>query len=212
MHILITGDSWGCGEWENRNGDFNNWHTGIEQYLKEDGYSVENVSVGGANNLQSLDAIKNKQFDHLIFFFTDPLRQATYAEFVTISPKQIVKDHTEQILQALEKYPSVTLIGGCVKIHSNGRTQYNIPSISQLVIPDFEDSEYMSSWEWEDHWKNLTNPSDEFKHEIIDIYEKADKKYNLWKNNPKLFWPDGLHANRHAIKIVYEHMINLWKN
>lgn len=69
MKILITGDSWGCGEWDGLNVDYRVTHSGIEQYLRDDGYTVENVSRGGYNNLESLEAINGCVFDHLIFFF-----------------------------------------------------------------------------------------------------------------------------------------------
>lgn len=209
MRILITGDSWGCGEWDGLNVDYRVTHTGIEQYLRDDGYDVKNVSVGGNNNLQSLEAAKHEQFDHLIFFFTDPLRQATFEEFSTISPKQIVQEHTEYVCDYLKYFPQVTLIGGCVKVTAKD-LNYVIPSVSELLVPDFKDTPYMTSHEWEEHWMNIKKPSSQFKQEILDITESAGRKYQLWKDHPEWFWPDGLHANRKGIRKVYDYMLSLW--
>lgn len=209
MKILITGDSWGCGEWLNKDGDYHVAHSGIEQYLQDDGYEVKNVSVGGNNNLQSLELAKSESFDHLIFFFTDPLRQSKFEEFSTLSPKQIAQEHTDYVCSYLKYFPKVTLIGGCAKVETD-TVDYVIPSVSELIVPGFKDSPYMISWEWEDHWKNVKNPSAEFKQEMIDISNEAGPKHQLWKDYPEYFWPDGYHANRHGIRIVYDHMLSLW--
>jgi hypothetical protein len=210
MRILITGDSWGCGEWDGLNVDYRVTHSGIEQYLRDDGYDVKNISVGGNNNLQSLELAKSESFDHLIFFFTDPLRQATFEEFSTLSPKQIAQEHTDYVCSNLKYFPKVTLIGGCVKVNPKENIDYVIPSVSELVVPKFKDTPYMTSHEWEEHWMNVKKPSSQFKQEILDITEQTGPKYQLWKDNPDLFWPDGLHANRKAIRIVYDHLLSLW--
>ena len=210
MRILITGDSWGCGEWDGLNVDYRVTHTGIEQYLRDDGYNVKNVSVGGNNNLQSLELAKTEQFDHLIFFFTDPLRQATFKEFSTKNPKQIAQEHTDYVCSYLTYFPKVTLIGGCVKVETKQLIDYVIPSVSELLIPGFKDTPYMTSHEWEEHWLNIKKPNTQFKQEILDITEQAGRKYQLWKDHPELFWPDGLHANRKGIRILYDHLLSLW--
>ena len=210
MRILITGDSWGCGEWDGLNVDYRVTHTGIEQYLRDDGYDVKNVSVGGNNNLQSLEAAKSESFDHLIFFFTDPLRQATNEEFTIQSPMAIIQNHTRHVCDYLQYFPKVTLIGGCVKVKPQVNLDYVIPSVSELLVPGFKDSPYMTSHEWEDHWIKIKRPSLKFKKEILDITDQAGRKYQLWKDNPDLFWPDGLHANRKGIRILYDHMLSLW--
>jgi len=45
--IIIAGDSWGCGEWSL---EVEITHTGLEQYLQDDGYKVINISHGGSSN------------------------------------------------------------------------------------------------------------------------------------------------------------------
>ena len=77
-------------------------------------------------------------------------------------------------------------------------------------MPGFKDTPYMTSHEWEEHWMNIKKPSSQFKQEILDITESAGRKYQLWKDHPELFWPDGLHANRQGIRKVYDHMLSLW--
>lgn len=52
---IIAGDSWGCGEW---NIDSNAiTHTGLEQYLVDEGHQVFNLSKGATSNLDSVKRI-----------------------------------------------------------------------------------------------------------------------------------------------------------
>jgi hypothetical protein len=54
--ILISGDSWSCGEWapDHPKVDKNViLHGGLAQYLKEQGYPVINLGRGGGSNLDS---------------------------------------------------------------------------------------------------------------------------------------------------------------
>ena len=208
MRILITGDSWSQGEW---NGP-KTTHKGIEQYLLDDGYDVVNVGQGGYNNIQAFDAIK-KDFDHLIFFWSDPLRQATWGELNNKTPLQIIEKHTDYYMEQLDSFPLVTLIGGCAKVKYYNyipNIKYVIPSMSETIVPEFEDSPYMASHEWENIWQNLKNPTTQWKQEILEISDLTDRKYNLWQERKDYFWPDGLHANRKGARIVYDHMLNLW--
>ena len=219
MRILITGDSWGCGEWLSKDGDYHVAHNGIEQYLQDDGHEVVNLSVGGNNNLQSLVCMEHdvdaQSFDRAIFFFTDPLRHSKYDDFVRVTPKRLVQEHIDYVLQKLDecKIP-VTVIGGCAKVVVYNYVPKNltiIPSMTELIIKDFKDTEYMTSHEWENHWKKLGNSAtSEMKEQIDDIATKAGNKYECWRQNPEYFWPDSLHANRKGIRIVYDHMLSLW--
>jgi hypothetical protein len=58
--ILITGDSWGCGEW-NGQGDrrSNIDHAGLSHYLRQQGHQVVNLSKGGGSNLESASRIED---------------------------------------------------------------------------------------------------------------------------------------------------------
>jgi hypothetical protein len=57
MHILISGDSWGVGEWNLTCTKVN--HGGIGQYLVEDNHQVTNLSRGGTSNLDSVFRLTN---------------------------------------------------------------------------------------------------------------------------------------------------------
>jgi hypothetical protein len=75
--IIITGDSWGCGEWQN----MTVIHGGLGQYLKEHGFKVVNLSLGSSSNFCSYLRLKEflesgvadylPKISHVIFFQTD---------------------------------------------------------------------------------------------------------------------------------------------
>lgn len=53
--IVIAGDSWGCGEWEEKTGKI--LHFGLTEYLRQDGHTVINLSKGGGSNLRMADTL-----------------------------------------------------------------------------------------------------------------------------------------------------------
>jgi sulfur relay (sulfurtransferase) complex TusBCD TusD component (DsrE family) len=219
MHFLITGDSWSQGEWDGYPDDYKVAHQGIQQYLIDDGHQVTNVGQGGYNNTESFDSIPAVSFDHLIFFYTDPLRQATEYEIKNILPFDIIDTHKFQLHRRLadlrnQKNCKITIIGGCAKYRGYcDNIDHVLPSISEVLVPGFEDSEYMTSREWEYHLMiHGDHLSFEQKKQWLTIMDEAPKKYNIWANNPTMFWPDGLHANRHGALAIYQHLRKLWFN
>lgn len=75
-NIIISGDSWGCGEWGY---DGKLLHKGLEQYLLDDGKQVTNCSVGGYSNENSINDLRKLletyTDDCTIFWIqTDPIR------------------------------------------------------------------------------------------------------------------------------------------
>lgn len=219
MHFLITGDSWSRGEWDGYPDDYRITHQGIQQYLIEDGHTVTNVGQGGFNNLESLDAIPDLNFDHLVFFYTDPLRHCNETEIQNLLPFDLIQSHKTLVHSALLKIKAVTgckitIIGGCSKYQgSKENVDYVIPSITELLVPQFDDSEFMTSREWEEHFfKHESNHSLKQKEQWLTVMTKAGEKYNIWNKTKSMFWPDGLHANRHGTLILYNYLKTLWFN
>lgn len=219
MRFLITGDSWSQGEWDGYPDDYRITHSGIHQYLLDDGHEVYNVGQGGFNNLESLSAITDLDFDHLIFFYTDPLRQATESEVQFGFPFDIIESHKTTLHQKLLEFKKhknlkITLIGGCAKYLGPVQDiDYIIPSVNELIIPRFNDSEYMTSREWEIYFlKHEKNFSIKQKSQWLVVMSEAGKKYKLWNQNKNVFWPDGLHPNRHGFLIIYNFAKKLWFN
>ncbi len=79
--IIITGDSWGVGEWQGTGEIF---HNGIAQYFVEDGVDVINLSQGGASNKivaehlkHFLKANKHQKSAAIIIFQTEWTRDGS---------------------------------------------------------------------------------------------------------------------------------------
>lgn len=220
--FIITGDSWSQGEWNGKSTDYKIIHKGFHQYLIDAGHDVTNVGRGGYNNNQSLSALLNElpnnNYTHCFFFFTDPLRQSTYKEFSSQLPSTIIRNHTNVIIKKLDDLSKQTgikiiIIGGCAKVVISDYNPTNIdliiPSISELLVPFFVDSGCTFSEEWTRHWLRLKNNcSLDYKHDILNVFDQAQNKVNLWKQRRDLFWPDGEHINRTGHKILFDHVIN----
>jgi hypothetical protein len=220
--FIITGDSWSQGEWDGYPDNYRITHSGVYQYLIEEGYTVTNVGRGGYNNNESLAALiaelPNNNYTHCIFFFTDPLRQTSYEQFSTTFPSSIIHNHVNHLLENLDNLSKETgikivIVGGCAKLIFKDYVPTNIdvviPSLSELLVPEFVDNEFMHSKEWEEHWLKLeTKCSFEHKKAIYDVYNSAGIKFDMWKNRKDLFWPDGIHANRRAHKILFDYLID----
>ena len=219
MNFVITGDSWSQGEWDGYPDDYRVTHSGIQQYLIDDGHTVTNVGQGGYNNSESVAAIADLKFDHLIFFYTDPLRQATEFEIQNDLPFNIIEAHKimlhQKLLDAKHKNRSqITIVGGCAKyLGSTEDIDYVVPSITELLVNEFIDSEYMTSREWEHYFFiHEKNYSFRQRKQWLTVMEEASKKYQAWNINKNFFWPDGLHANRYGTKILYNKLQELWIN
>jgi hypothetical protein len=219
MRFLITGDSWSQGEWDTTPTGYRTTHTGVQQYLIDDGHEVLNVGRGGYNNLESFAAVSDLQFDHVIFFYTDPLRQAQEHEIAYKLPFDIITAHNIDLCDNFEKLKQktnckITVIGGCAKFTAVTQTvDFLVPSISELLVANFHDSEFMTSGEWEQHFFKHESKFDvEQKTQWLTVMTKAGEKYSVWNQHKKYFWPDGLHVNRHGALILYQHLQKLWIN
>jgi hypothetical protein len=126
--ILITGCSYGCGEWSKD--PYGITHGGIASYLAEKNYAVKNFSRPGANNCVSLENIKNihKEFDHVIFLLTSASRDVnSYFPYdSTIS----ALDNAHKIANRdLQSVWSKNYFGG--RIVQGSKERFQIPSTVQ---------------------------------------------------------------------------------
>jgi hypothetical protein len=89
--IIIAGDSWGAGEWNN----FVIQHAGLAQYLTDDGYQVVNLSRPGGSNYDIWNRLEN-------FLMSNP-----YAKIEKIFVFQTEWER-ELLLQTKEVLPAVS--------------------------------------------------------------------------------------------------------
>jgi len=221
MHILITGDSWGRGEWgHDENGRYANLHAGLQFYLEQDKHTVENVSIPGGHNRDAFTKMMEVLGDHdlIIWLKADPLRDlipedydsikhdfTTYAELLTES-KRLSKRAYADFASCGKK---IHCIGGGGKLDIELISQHKnlvplMPSITEFVLKDhnFQHPEL-----WASDWIFLIDKR--FDLDSIDLLlDNKRRQDSLGKHGSykKYFWPDGDHPNRHGWKMVYDHI------
>jgi len=220
MKILIAGDSWGCGEWEDSTGFLRNIHPGLESFLKHDGHTVTNVSKGGAD----LDGIarqlinvnrKNKKsakYDLVLVFVTNSFRQLGKKDFW--NRKKTYKDYLEIHNSNLTNFVKIIdqsnvgpiyLLGGLSKVDKQHVKDTNIkiaiPSILELIIPELTQYDMF----FYEHMQLLTQ-----KNINKPMLERVYEQDLIWQKyrDHILLQPDKAHPNRIAHYKIYEHLKN----
>jgi hypothetical protein len=238
MHFLVAGDSWSQGEHTIPFGPGTRYttaiaqqfqtpiptHKGLHQYLEDSGHTVTNVGINGCSNTTALIQVNSSlwpDIDHLVYFYTDPLRQASPEELCCREPFELINEHIEQVKNSLSNirinYPDlkITLIGGCSRLPDElvASATYSVPSMTELVCPGFVDTAYMLSGLWHLVIKDVSPDTLTVhqKEQYSLIISEAIKKLDFWKNNKEFFWPDGQHANRKAHLVLFKHLLYLWK-
>ena len=219
--ILITGDSWSQGEWDGYPNNYRCTHGGVQQYLVEAGYTVTNVGQGGNDNKQSLNTLFDidlNNFDHCIFFFSDVLRSITTKDIAVYSPNDLLEIYTNEIISKLVSLKEntnckLTVIGGygkCIPTIEH-TIDYLIPSLLEFLIDEVDVPYAIGGANWSRMLvEQGTALSIKQKQQWSDILDQAFQKEIILQKNNKFFWPDGIHANRHAHKLLTDYLITVW--
>jgi hypothetical protein len=214
MEILISGDSWGCGEWcwaENNPIS----HKGIEQYFVNNNYFVKNTSRPGGSNDISVHKIKNnlnKNYDAIVWFQTDPLRDNGHVilkkENLTYS--DILNEQDRLLKNTYKKLNSfgvdILCIGGCSKINLELIQQYKnlkvvIPSVPELLINKYTHPDIWYGNEWTYNIKNNLD------YDCVEKLYAAKVSIQAIEHNIEFFHPDGRHPNRKGHWEIYQALL-----
>jgi len=218
--VLISGDSWGCGEWNNQKVPHSlrmlkkrcNIHRGLEQFLESYGCIVYNVSEGGASNKDSTRRLAKKiektNPDFIFWIQTDPIRDLKpyteegfpkTIEEITVLQENLLKK-TYEFLGSLNK--KIYCMGGVFKLNETlMRDHSNLYPLIPSIIEFFGAKEVKH---WVSGWIQHSSIrfSDEF---IAELYKLPDPYAVLPK---EWFYPDGVHPNRLAHKAIFEFILN----
>ena len=226
--IVITGCSWGCGEFTH--GEVT--HCGLAEYLTQDGYNVVNLSEPNSGPIHLINPLNrfleyNSHLDieHIFLIQSDIGRNFTtrvgtgnrrpqHDDIAVVWDDQLTLEHNIKgiyrqfysRLNVIGKYrkKSINLIGGLTDLvidYANDFENLNflIPSWCQLVdstIPNLSLIDIMSLEYLNNNYNN--------KAEILPLVEQSLTRSNFWKKHPNMFWPDGIHPNRHGHKVLYD--------
>jgi len=228
--ILIVGDSWGCGEWDN----MNITHNGLAQYIREDGTNVINLSLGGSSNWEIYERLQlffdsgtyyhlNESIDLILIFQTEWHRDLNHQK-ITCAKNHVAENAIVCWLYRLSEIATknnvqIGLIGGCsdtilfdnfnkehpgLFVACQSFTNLCINNDSQIVDPTFliRPDEYLIPILKDLYLKHSTVEN------FINDIDKGEIRNKLWRDHPEYFWPDGVHPNRLGHKKLFNFLKN----
>jgi hypothetical protein len=217
--ILICGDSWGCGEIAVSLPHPIVTHPGLQQYLLDDGWEVENISIPGGSNRDTVEKVKKIEniddFKYIIWFQTDPIRDLrpynTLPQIFT-SVDALLQTYTIMVNQTYEELNQlgrpILTIGGhgeidpCIHSYSN-----LIPAILntyEFLIPHKKTFSVVRESDWLHNFlKALGAKRLETRFEIADFLVKAYRSIHDITTDYKIF-PDHSHPGRYSHKLIFD--------
>ncbi len=206
--MIIAGDSWACGEWQIVPGDVPICvHKGFEQYAKDEGIKVRNLSRGGDSNQDQVNIVANSNvYNQQVFWFiTDPLRdlEATMENPLPLAQESLRKTFLAIDRLSVENNLEIFVIGGLCDIEGfvttdNFNFEVAIPSVNKLLHEDCNIvSMYGTPMAAERVVKNKTY--------AVDVLQQIQHKQKFWQSHPDTF-PDGGHPGRLAHHYIFEYL------
>ena len=228
--IVLAGGSWAVGEWSK---DHTPSHLGLYQYLQDDGYEVVTVSGPGLSNQQSFykiseiftsgmaDFFKNKIEKIFVFqgsWFLDYKNLNNSIEISTYnytSSSNALSSWYKNLSNLSVKYSvKIGIIGGPTDTIWLDKFESEYPgvfiacqSMTNLCINNqHKIMNPVYGVYWKELVQNLKNVVDtELAVDSLILESSLGQQRLLdWEQNPQWFYPDGLHANRHGHKKLYD--------
>ena len=227
MNIAIFGDSFANGETD---GSQKLNHLGLTQYLFDDGHFVVNFSRQGntMNGILKDYPFHLRQNEHLKFdialvFQTENSRSTTdWINHIKsgMSVKEVdvymSKDYYGELLKSQKAFGvPIYLIGGTTDTLSpEVIKECGLKSACQSLVNLVLTGEHLikepilsfvfplPAYDILDECEGLIDDKEYF----LKIEKKGNDRYKLMLDNPEYFYPDGVHPNRKAYKILFNHL------
>ena len=227
MNIAIFGDSFANGE----TADIPKLnHLGLTQYLFDDGHFVVNFSrQGNTNNGVTEDypfhirQNEHLKFDIALVFETESSRSTSdWINYIKsgMSVKSVdthmSKDYYEELLTQQKQFGvPIYLIGGTADTLSpEVIKECGLKSACQSLVNLVLTGEHLikepilsfvfplPAYDILDECEGLIDDKEYF----LKIEKMGNDRYQLMLDNPEYFYPDGVHPNRKAYKILFNHL------
>lgn len=219
--ILICGDSWGCGEWAATGGVT---HKGLETYFLDLGFCVDNISLGGQTNEETLEKLINadlSKYDYIFLWVTDTVRSITskYSEPEKFwTPGLSIETIYERNKSYLKKFyaglgtldAKIYLLGGVQKVNKKMVKRYKnieilIPSCIEFLTKDENIAVPDIVFNGGSNGINTRIPRDTIDWTINQI--------DIWNSigDTKFFSTDGKHPDRHGHWEIFKYIIEKLK-
>lgn len=224
--IVITGDSWGVGEWGIENNRYCLTGPGIGQYLSFCN-QVVNLSMGAASNTDALTRLEKflHRFsatcdDTFYWIVTNPGRCIDKEELVQ-TPDSLENELHRTLLQSLHYAQKIAqqnnivigLIGGLCDLQSISTDQFDS---LKIVVPSWGtlcDPQYPVSIFWLDQWSEigtlikLSQP-----HLLEEWYWIADQAQKKQNTMSKTFHNRDMHPDRLGHRKLRDYLYPQWSH
>jgi lysophospholipase L1-like esterase len=232
--IVIAGDSWACGEWNNSSTTgCKISHPGLSKYLTDLGYLVINLARPGGSNFYSADRVDNfltvsthLNISHVFVFQTEWIRDMrdytdkkllnldlTYG-YQTLKMRLISRFYERLSKVAQQANVPIHIIGGCSDTIWLDKFSQEYPglnnichSFTNLLLIDnhrIANPVYAIITDAE-QVKFFKETMDSNDLELfLDDIDKGRQRFSTWQEEKRFFWPDGMHPNRLGHKILFD--------
>ena len=230
--IIITGDSWGCGEWEHTEFDYRPSHPGLEYYIKNQGKKVLNMSLPSASNglvkntleillrtIRQNSECFSEPVESILIFKTEWSRDF---DLDSIRPGDemihICKWYYSLSELAQEYNVRIGIIGGLADTLNIDKFEVEYPglfvacqSLTNLLIhndPVLKEPVYTVDFD-EKLLQYIKSINDDTSLDyFLSIVSNGLERYKIFKKHKNWFWPDGVHPNRHGHKKLYDYLVS----
>ena len=237
--ILITGDSWACGEWTD--GEIS--HGGIAHYLREHGHQVVNLGSGGGSNFESADRIKDflandngfkDSVDCVIVFQTEWLRDVLSLwnlndfhkfnySYIELGGRTVARFYYNLSEVAMRTSIPIYIVGGCSDTIWLDAFQKEYPGV-QIVCQSWMNlmhsgnhridqpvfNRFGSNTELLVNYAKSKLDSQNLKALLADMDALAQRDQQLSSLiEQNLFCDDHTHPNRYAHRQLFEYLLTV---
>ena len=223
--IVITGCSWGAGEWggDGTSIKTNISHPGLGGYFMEHGFNVVNLSRPGGNNQELilplhafLEINQHLNIQHIFFIQTDIgrcINEKVFFKDAELDLDGRISNLYYDLYSQLNHYAvmhdvTIHLIGGLTDLHPGNFTglpnlNFLVPSWAKLIDNNISTTLLNDGdgFEWLD--KNYAH-----KDQIEPYLNTALERSKYFKKTPEFFYPDWAHPNRKGHRVLYEYIKN----
>lgn len=226
--IIITGDSWGIGEWglDDTGSGVAITGPGVAQLISLHNKSGSvNLSQGGGSNTIAIKKLakfllKFTPDENDIFYWivSDPTRCVTPSEFLnncsSLETKALaILDNTLKVANAIgKKYNiKINLIGGLCDLDQKIVKKYDnliltAPSWLSLINENYTPCIFSNSGQWMDIAEIIPSNRYDLKEEFISIANLLSLKAQFVVNNPKYFNGTDDHPNRYGHRVLKDYL------
>jgi len=220
QQVFIGGDSWGVGEHPTLE------HQGLEQYFRESGHTVFNVSFRGAGTRDSIGHLLEVLKLHyepggLVFWIqSDPVRNLRpYTNLAqqlkeagslkALMQQQLTQDYNQLHMLGRRFDTTVYLIGGLSSVAEHlvserPRLKTLCTSWVELLVGDMYPDTDWSTFAICNSDYTIKDFGSHPDPKLVDELYEFDQNRRVFKNS--VFHPDGSHPNRQGHKILYNYI------